>query len=118
MIRSKIYINSYTWGNKCKGWPLLSTEDLSVIQEIMPRNTEEVLHKHKNAQQFFYILKGEAIFKIENTSITVTQGEGIHINVSSVHKIKNESEVDLEFLVISQPHAHGDRINIKEDENN
>ncbi len=112
MISSKKTKTPYVWGAKCKGWHLLNTKNLSVIQEIMPPGTEEALHQHIKAQQFFYVLKGRATFKIDHNIIVLAPGEGLHIEVGSIHKIKNEENTDLEFLVISQPHAHDDRINI------
>ena len=43
----------YNWGNKCDAWKLLTTDQLSVIEERMPAGTEEMLHLHQKAQQFF-----------------------------------------------------------------
>ena len=113
MILSKENTKEYIWGNHCKGWPLVDTTALSVKEELMPPGTEEVLHKHNKAQQFFYILKGCATFLIEDRVHTVKANEGIHLHPHTIHKIKNETEEDLEFLVISQPSAHGDREEIK-----
>lgn len=101
---------AYDWGFKCKGWHLVNTEELSVIQELMPPGTEEVQHQHSKSQQFFFVLNGEATFIVEGKAYKVRQNEGIHIKPNIVHQVKNETEVDLAFIVISQPHAHGDRI--------
>ena len=111
MKRSKEHIAPYPWGKDCLGWHLVNEPTLSVIQESMPPHTEEVAHKHEKSQQFFYILKGEATFEIEGTVHTIRKHEGIHIQKNQVHQIKNKSEAELEFLVISQPHAQKDRIN-------
>lgn len=100
----------YSWGQKCIGWHLLNTQELSIIQESMPSGTHEVKHKHSKSQQFFYILKGEATFIIEGEKHQINSNQGIHIKPNMIHQIKNETNVDLEFLVISQPHSHGDRI--------
>ena len=78
----------------------------------MPPGTEEALHFHHKSQQFFYILTGTATFEIEGATIKVDANEGIHIKPNQQHKIKNDSNADLHFLVISEPMAHGDRINI------
>ncbi len=107
---NKANSEAYTWGSNCKGWHLVNNKSLSVIQELMLPNTTETEHKHKNAQQFFFILKGIATFEINHTLIEVHAGEGVHIEPNSAHQIKNLSSENIEFLVISQPHAHGDRI--------
>ncbi len=65
MKRDKKSSEHYTWGQNCDGWHLLKTNSLSVIQERMPPNTSEALHYHQKAQQFFYILLGQATFEME-----------------------------------------------------
>ncbi len=102
--------NAYEWGQQCKGWHLVNTKDLSVIQELMPQGTAEVNHKHLKAQQFFFILKGKATFLINGEKHHIKQHEGIHILPNIYHQIRNETDTPLEFIVISQPHTRGDRI--------
>ena len=110
MKKSKENSEQYTWGDNCKGWHLIKTPSLGVIQETMPPGSEEVMHKHQLAQQFFFILKGEAVFELDGETTTVKAGEGIHVLPGKVHRIKNKTDQEIEFLVISEPHAHGDRI--------
>jgi len=61
----------------------------------MAIETQEVKHKHSKSQQFFYILQGQATFIIDDKEYKVD---------------KNQANENLEFLVISQPHSHGDKI--------
>jgi len=112
MITSKEKAEHYTWGQNCDGWHLLKSDSLSIIQEKMPSGTEEALHFHHKAQQFFYILSGQATFEIEGNLIEVKANEGLHITPNQKHKITNNGTIDLHFLVISEPKAHGDRTNI------
>ena len=102
----------YNWGNNCDGWHLLKTNSLSVIREKMPAGTMEKLHYHSSAQQLFYILAGEATFKLNDSEIVVCPGESLFVPPGAVHNIRNSSPGDLEFLVISQPPAQGDRQDI------
>ena len=104
----------YFWGNNCEGWHLVKTNELSVIQERMPIGTSEVKHYHSIARQFFYVLSGTAVFEIESSRLTVNQNEGIEIPPQVPHKIINESESELIFLVVSQPKSHGDRTTVEE----
>jgi mannose-6-phosphate isomerase-like protein (cupin superfamily) len=80
--------------------------------EQMPAGTEESLHFHQYAQQFFFILKGQAVFEIEGNSIIVKEEEGIHIRAGEKHKIMNQSNVTLQFLLCSQPSTTTDRHNL------
>ncbi|MDW9379798.1 cupin domain-containing protein [Chryseobacterium sp. JV558] len=114
MIHSKENSEHYTWGNHCDSWILKNTQSLSVKQEKMPAGTSEKLHYHKVAEQFFYILKGEAVFYINEEKFLVKKGESISIAPESKHFISNVSTEEIEFLVISNPSADHDRIEIKE----
>ncbi len=103
--------SQYEWGNKCLGWHLVNSPELSVIQESMPKGTSEQKHCHSKSQQFFYILSGVATFDVEGKMEIIKEGEGIHILPGQIHCISNKTESDLRFLVVSQPHSHGDRVN-------
>lgn len=104
-------LKHYQWGSDCDGWNLVDEDNLSVKQELMPAGTKEVKHYHQTAQQFFYILKGTATFEIEDSTIEINKGEGLHIKAGKKHKIVNKSSEDLEFILCSQPSAKHDRIN-------
>lgn len=110
MLRSKKQTKPYTWGSNCTGWPLVQTDGLSVIEELMPPGTSETMHLHRNAQQFFRILSGTATFEIANATLSVPAGSGIHIPPNTWHRIINTTELPLEFLVVSQPSTQGDRV--------
>ncbi|WP_460547456.1 cupin domain-containing protein [Hymenobacter daeguensis] len=101
----------YTWGAACDGWHLLKTNSLSVIQERMPPGTAEQRHLHERAQQVFFILSGEATFEVGEERVTVAAQESLHILPGVAHRISNPGPLDLHFLVISEPKAHGDRVN-------
>jgi len=100
----------YSWGNNCDGWHLVKTEALSIIEEKMPPGTSEVRHYHQKSNQFFYVLKGSLQFKIEESELTLSAGQGLHIKAGQRHQVFNRSANDAEFLVISNPPSHGDRI--------
>lgn len=105
-------LETYTWGNNCEATYLLKDSGLSVIREKMPPGTRELLHCHRKAQQYFYILNGTATMAVDGEEIAIEQGNGLHIPAGALHLIANNSRTDLEFLVTSQPESHGDRVNI------
>ncbi len=111
MKRTKENSEHYHWGNECSGWHLVQSEDLSIIEERMPPHTQETKHYHKKAEQFFRIIKGTATFEIEDNTIEINEGEGVHIPPNTNHKISNDQSGPLEFLVISRPTTLGDRYN-------
>ena len=113
MIKSKQNSEHYIWGGNCDSWVLLDSQNLSVKQETMPPNSKEQLHFHKNAQQFFFILKGKATFVVDEETFEVTENSGFHIAPNKKHWVENQSDVDLEFLVISNPSTNNDRFAIE-----
>jgi mannose-6-phosphate isomerase-like protein (cupin superfamily) len=99
----------YRWGKDCDGWHLVKDENLSVIEEFIPSGGVEVRHYHRKAQQFFYILTGEAMMEVEGRSTLLRAGIGIRVLPGARHQISNPSSGAVRFLVISQPPSHGDR---------
>jgi mannose-6-phosphate isomerase-like protein (cupin superfamily) len=103
----------YLWGDNCDSWILANTDGLSVKQESMPSRTREKLHFHTNAQQFFFILKGSATFYLDNEKRIVTEQKGLLVQPKTKHFIANETNEQLDFLVISQPTTNNDRTTIE-----
>ena len=105
-------LKHYTWGNRCDGWHFVDQPGLSVKQERMPPHTAENAHFHQMARQFFFILEGTAIFETPEGRIAVMAREGLEIAPGLKHRIKNESETDLVFILCSQPSTANDRTEI------
>ena len=105
----------YIWGEVCQGWRLVSTDGLSVIEEIMPPESSEQIHRHHVAQQFFYVLCGEAVMEFAQREVAIKAGQGVQVSAGVPHRILNASAGDVRFLVISQPSTrNGDRENLGE----
>jgi mannose-6-phosphate isomerase-like protein (cupin superfamily) len=102
-------LNHYVWGEGCDGWALVDKPELSVKQERMPPHTAEAKHYHRVARQFFFILQGTAVFETNEGRVEVAANEGFEIEPGLVHRILNESEVDLVFVLCSQPSTANDR---------
>lgn len=111
-IISKKNAKHYVWGGACDGWHLVASDNLSVIQERVPKGDSEVRHLHKKAEQFFYIISGIATLELDGTRYVILPNEGFHVPAGIAHVLSNEHETDLEFLVISTPPSHGDRVNV------
>ena len=100
----------YSWGNNCDGWHLVKNDALSIIEEKMPPGTSEVRHYHQKSNQFFYVLKGNLQIEVEGNEIALSAGQGLHVEAGQRHQVFNRSTGDTEFLVVSNPPSHGDRI--------
>lgn len=113
---SKETARHYVWGGNCDGWHFVESVSLSVIEEKIPSGGGEVVHYHERAQQLFYILSGVATFETSLGLTEVRAGEAFHIAPGERHRIQNLGLVDLQFLVISEPRSHGDRVNAQDAE--
>ncbi|MBZ5673997.1 MAG: cupin domain-containing protein [Acidobacteriia bacterium] len=100
----------YSWGSGCDGWHLVQTATLSVIEERMPPGTSEVRHYHEKANQFFYVLRGHLSIEVGGSELVLSPGQGVHITAGEPHQVRNRASVDAEFLVVSNPPSHGDRV--------
>ncbi|NAY92986.1 cupin domain-containing protein [Muricauda sp. JGD-17] len=76
----------------------------------MPPKTAEKPHYHKYSQQFFYVLQGRLVIKLQNVSYSLAKGEGFHLAPGIQHQIINDSDSSSHFLVISEPTTKNDRI--------
>jgi mannose-6-phosphate isomerase-like protein (cupin superfamily) len=102
----------YTWGVVCDGWHLLKQSDLSVIQERVPPGASEIKHFHSVARQFFFILNGIATLEFDESRVTFSAGQGVHVAAGIRHRFVNQTQEDVVFLVISSPSTSGDRTNV------
>lgn len=112
MIKNLQNSEHYSWGDKNDGWHFLQSPELSIIRETIQVGSGEALHYHKKAEQFFYIIEGSASFYLEDDVFVLNKDEGIHVAPNQKHKIKNSGKELLQFLVISRPKSHGDRVNV------
>jgi len=100
----------YTWGDGCDGWHLVKTPMLSVIKERVPCGRMEVRHYHKRAEQFFFVLEGNASIEIDGEVFELKKQDGIHVKAGVSHQLRNIQDHDLIFVVTSCPPSHGDRV--------
>jgi mannose-6-phosphate isomerase-like protein (cupin superfamily) len=102
----------YRWGDRCDGWILAPSPDMTVIQERMPPATAERRHFHTSARQFFYVLSGELTMEPEATSYLITTISGIEVPPGTRHQARSESGSDVNFLVVSSTTTRGDRTDL------
>ena len=103
-------VQHYFWKEVCDGWHLVQRDDLSVIAEKMPPDMAEDMHYHTVSRQFFYILSGQATMRFADGEVTLDSGSGIEIDPGEAHQMCNRSGGEIEFLVVSMPKSHGDKV--------
>ena len=100
----------YTWGDRCDGWHLLESDDLSVIQERMPPKTSEEEHFHARSRQFFYVISGTLSILLDDTLHQLATANGLEVAPKVAHRVFNDTDADVRFIVVSTPPSHGDKI--------
>lgn len=76
----------------------------------MPLKTSEVRHYHQKAKQFFFVLSGQATIEVNGEVILLNEHEGMEISPEVPHQMINNSDWDIEFIVVFTPTSKGDRI--------
>lgn len=103
----------YLWGDGCEGWHLIKREDVSIIFERVPPGKAEVKHWHNASRQFFLILEGSGVIEFDHERIELKKHQGIEVAPQVAHQFKNESASDVQFIVVSFPPSHGDRVQVE-----
>lgn len=101
----------FRWREVCLGWTFVDEPDLHVIEERMPPGTVELRHLHESTRQFYFVLRGLATVESAAGHFEVAARQGIEIPPRLEHQMRNESDTDLEFLVISTRPPREDRRN-------
>jgi len=109
-VTSKDNAQHYRWGEVCDGWHLLKTDQLSVIQERVPPGAAEQRHYHQHSHQFFFVLSGQATIEVDEQIFTLGAQQGLSVAPRQAHRLRNDSDQDLIFIVVSAPKSHGDRV--------
>lgn len=105
---NKATAKNFQWGTGCEGWHLLTSEDLTIAEEMMPPQSQGILHYHEYAQHFIYVLEEEASLEIDGTTHVLNRGDGKVVSPGSLHQIRNESSDVLYFLAICSPNSFED----------
>lgn len=109
MVKNRQSAEHYRWGEVCDGWRLLNRPDLSVIEERIPRGGGEVRHLHTRARQLFFVLDGQLRIELDDDAFTLAAGDSLEVQPERAHRVRNASDADVFFLVVSAPSTQGDR---------
>src|SRR5262245_14070394 len=110
LVVDRTVAKHFNWAGNCDGWPYVATSQLSVIEERMPPGTTDVLHHHRAATQFFYVLRGQLCVEVDGVARNLDAGQGIEIAPGSKHLVCNRTSANVDFLVISVPPTNADRV--------
>ncbi len=110
-MKSTANVTPRPWGQGCQTWELLARPDMAVFHERMPPGTAELAHHHGVARQFFFVLSGSLVITVDGIDHPLGRHEGLEVPPGAVHKVRNLSDGETEFLAIAHPSTLGDRTN-------
>jgi mannose-6-phosphate isomerase-like protein (cupin superfamily) len=80
-----------------------ATERHSLAVVVLPPGKASLLHSHPEAEESYFILKGQARMAVGEEEATMAPGQAVLIQPRTPHKITNIGREDLEFLAICVP---------------
>ena len=63
---------------------------------------------------FFFVLSGTAMLEVNGERHCIEAFQGMEVPPDIPHQMVNESDFEVEFIIISQPKSHGDRIALED----
>jgi mannose-6-phosphate isomerase-like protein (cupin superfamily) len=75
----------------------------SLVHVVVPPGSSSPAHYHKDSEETYYILKGEALLTIDKEDHRVRPGDACLIMPGEVHQIVPLGDESLEFLAVSAP---------------
>lgn len=66
------------------------------------------LQRHKHRSEHWHVIKGEALVTLENTQLTLKDGESVDIPFGAIHRIENRGKEDLAFIEVQRGDYFGE----------
>lgn len=97
--------------NKCRRVPLPNTKGLLRLLCFEP-NQKVSLHRHPEAEEIFYVLKGQGEITVGEEKVKVKNGFFVKAPAGMLHQWKNDKErlVLISVLIPPSNYAHAKKI--------
>jgi mannose-6-phosphate isomerase-like protein (cupin superfamily) len=69
-------------------------------QLLMPEGSSVGKKRHEGVEEVYYVVRGKGLARVNNESAEIHQGDAIPIHFNDVHSFENNSNEDLEMLVV------------------
>lgn len=75
----------------------------SIAEITIPPGGTAVPHYHKNTEETYLILSGNATLEIQEEQLSLTAGDTVLIEPNEIHQIKNNGKDNLVFIAVCVP---------------
>jgi mannose-6-phosphate isomerase-like protein (cupin superfamily) len=83
----------------------------SLAEATLPPGGRTRPHRHRESEEFYYVLEGEGVMTIETEEAPVGPGDAILIPPGARHSLRNTGAATLRILCCcAPPYAHEDTI--------
>ena len=84
-------------------------QNQSLAEATLPVGASTQAHYHALAEEFYYVIEGEGLMRIDEDERAVAPGDAILIPSGAVHTLKNTGDGPLRILCCcAPPYAHED----------
>jgi mannose-6-phosphate isomerase-like protein (cupin superfamily) len=82
---------------------------------LVPPGTSLGRHMHTGVEEFYYVMQGSGIARINNESASIGKGDAVPVLLNDIHSFENNSPADLEFLIVGIAREKGklDTVDVK-----
>lgn len=74
----------------------------------LPPRSANTLHRHRRAEEFYFVVQGVGRMRVEDQNLTVPQHGGVLVGPRQLRQIFNDTETDVLWLVIGAPEREFD----------
>jgi len=69
-------------------------------------------HYHREVEETFYVLEGEATFQVGNARQRLVAGDAIRLEATQHHNVVNDSHKPLKMVFIKCPYLPADKVDL------
>lgn len=89
--------------------PVLGVKNQSLAEAVVSAGQRTRLHRHRNSEELYYIVKGEGLMTLGVEEFQVVSGDTVCIPPGTPHRIKNTGREELKILCCCAPaYSHSD----------
>lgn len=67
---------------------------------LLPPGTSAGNHRHIGVEEFYYVMNGEGVVRVNGETAAIRKGDAIPLLLSDAHAFENTGAGDLEFMII------------------
>ena len=68
-----------------------------------PPGSANTLHRHRRAEEFYFVLEGVGRVRVDGQTLTVPKGGGLHVRPASLRQVFNDTADEVTWLIVSGP---------------